>query len=175
MHARYKRLGLVAVLVLILLVAILSRRNPSATSSAIGMTFLGYTNLPGNDLRFALFSASNQAAYAIRWRGDWVEVEGSQYFKARTVNSSLPGNSYEPVLKGGQSLMLAVGEPFNASETGRWRFAMSFTRYAWRERWLDFSLRHKLPLGFGPVLLIDAHRILDPSNNVTASTAWLAK
>jgi len=58
---------------------------------------------------------------------------------------------------------------------GRWRFSMSFTRYTWRARSLDFSFRHKLPLGFGPVVLVDAQRILNPSNNITANTAWLAK
>ena len=176
MRARYKRWGLVATLVVILAVVIFSiRSDPSATSSAIEMKFVGYTNLPGNDLRFALFSVSNQTAYAIRWRGDWVEVEGSQNHKGRTVNSSLPGYTYKPVLKAGASLEFAVGEPFYASETGRWRFSMSFSRYSVRERWFDFSSRHKLPLKLGPVVLVDSQRILSPSNQVTVSTAWLTK
>ena len=176
MRARYKRWGLVAALVVVFAVVIFSiRSHPSATSSAIEMTFVGYTNLPGNDLRFALFSVSNQAAYAIRWRGDWVEVEGSQNHKGRTVNSSLPGYTYEPVLKAGASLEFAVGEPFYAFETGRWRFSMSFSRYSVRERWFDFSSRHKLPLKLGPLVLVDSQRILSPSNRIIVSTAWLTK
>ena len=176
MRARYIRWGLVAVLVIVLAVVIFSiGSHPSATSSAIEMTFVGYTNLPGNDLRFALFSVSNQAAYAIRWRGDWVEVEGSQDHKGRVVNSSLPGYTYEPVLKAGASLDFAVGEPFYAFETGRWRFSMSFSRYSVPERWFDLSLRHKLPLKLGPLVLVDSQRILSPSNRVTVSTAWLTK
>jgi len=176
MRARHKRWGLVAALVLVLAVVFFNiRRHPPAASNAIEMTFVGYTNLPGNDLRFALFSVSNQAAYAVRWRGDWVEVEGSQNHKGRTVNSSLPGYTYEPVLKAGASLEFAAGEPFYASETGRWRFAMSFSRYSVRERWFDFSFRHKLPLKLGPLVLVDSQRILSPSNRVTVSTAWLTK
>src|SRR5881628_3576939 len=69
MRARYKGWRLVAGLVGVLAVVIFSiRSHPSVISSAIEMKFVGYTNLPGNDLRFALFSVSNQAAYAIRWR-----------------------------------------------------------------------------------------------------------
>jgi hypothetical protein len=167
---------MIAALAVILTVAIFSiRSQSSATSNAIAMTFVQYTNLPGNDLRFALFSVSNQAAYAIHWRGDWVEVEGSQNHKGRTVNSSLPGYTYEPVLKAGACLEFAVGEPFYALETGRWRFSMSFSRYSVRERWFDFSIRHKLPLKLGPLVLVDSQRILSPSNQVTVSTAWLTK
>jgi hypothetical protein len=134
-----------------------SRR--SATANAVAMTFVGYTNPPGSRLRFALFSVSNQAPYAIRWRGNWVEVEGNPSHWARTVNPSLPGYTFANVLKVGESLRLAVGEPSNASETGRWRLAMSFSRYTWRERWLDLSLRHNLPLELGPIVLVDARRV----------------
>lgn len=83
MRTRYKRWGLLSVLIVILVAVILAGRSkPSATASAIELTFVGYTNLPDNSLRFAIFSVSNQTAYAVRWRGDWVEVEGSPYRKA---------------------------------------------------------------------------------------------
>jgi hypothetical protein len=147
----------------------------SPTANAVAMTFVGYTNPPGNRLRFALFSVSNQAPYTVRWRGNWVEVEGNPSHWARTVNPSLPGYTFASVLKVGESLRLAVGEPSNASETGRWRLAMSFSRYTWRERWLDLSLRHNLPLELGPIVMADAQRILNPSNSVTVTTAWLTQ
>jgi len=174
MSTRCKRCALLSVFVAILLAAILSSRSGSpAIANAVEMTFIGYTNPPGNDWRFALFSVSNRTTYAVRWHGDWVEVEGSQEHKARTVNPSLPACFYGPVLKGGESLRVAVGEP---SDNKRWRFAMSLSRYSWQERWFDFSFRHRwLPLKLGPVALIDTDRILSRSNNVTVSTAWLAK
>lgn len=139
------------------------------------MKFVGYTNLPGNDLRFALFSVSNQANYTVRWRGDWVEVEGNQNKQGRTVNSNLPGYRYQPVLSSGDNVAFAVGEPLDATESVQWRFSMAFTRYSVRERLFDFSWRHKLPLQIGPLVLVDGQRILNPSNHVIVSTEWLAK
>ena len=174
MSARGKRYALLSALVAILLVVILSSRsNSSATASAIEMIFVGYTNAPGNDLRFALFSVSNRTTYAVRWRGDWVEIEGSQEHMARTVDLSLPECRYGPALKRGESLRVAVGEP---SDNKRWRFTMSLSRYSWQERWFDLSFRHRwLPMKLGPVTLVDTDRIMSRSNNVTVSTAWLAK
>jgi hypothetical protein len=52
---------------------------------------------------------------------------------------------------------------------------MAFSRYDIRERWFDFSLRHHLPLKIGPLLLVDGQRILNPSNQITVSSEWLAK
>lgn len=176
MSTRGKRYALFSALVAIVFVVILSSRsNSSPTASAIEMTFVGYTNPPGNGLRFALFAVSNRTTYAVRWRGDWVEVEGNQEHKAQTVNPSLPGypGTYGPVLKGGASLTLAIGEP---SENKRWRYTKSWSRYSWQWRWRDFSFRHRwLPLKLGPVALIDDQRLLSPSNCVTVSTAWLVK
>ena len=159
----------------LLAVVFLAIRRPRATGSAIAMKVVGYTNLPNNDLRFALFSISNQAKYPIRWRGGWVEVEGSQDHKARIVNPGLPGYTYNPMLKIGEELQLAVGEPFYGGESGRWRVSMSFTRYSVQERWVDFSRRHKLPLKIGPIVLVDSQRLSSPSNRVTVSTEWLTK
>jgi hypothetical protein len=91
MRALSKRWGFVAAIVVIVVVAILmTRRHPPATTSAIKMSFAGYTNAPNNTTRFALFSLSNLAGYDIRWRGDWVEVEGSSEKRARVVNPALP-------------------------------------------------------------------------------------
>ena len=171
-----KRWGAILGLIVILAGALVMMcRPPRATSNAIAMTFIGYTNLPGNQLRFALFSVSNQALHAVRWRGDWVEVEGEQNHRAKTVSSSLPGYTYAPVLKAGGNGEFAVGEPFRATESGRWRFSMSFSRYSPQERWFDFSLRHKLPMKIGPLVLVDSERILSRSNHVTVSTEWLTK
>jgi hypothetical protein len=175
-RVHYKSWSLIFVLFAFLAFVFLAiRRPPPATASAVAMKFVGYTNLPNNDLRFALFSISNQARYAVHWRGDWVEVEGNQNHKGRTVNPSLPGYTYAPVLKMGESVEFAVGEPFHATASGRWRFSMSFTRYSVQERWFDFSWRHKLPTQIGPLVLVDSQRILNPSNHVTVSTEWLTK
>src|SRR5678810_954585 len=114
-----KRWVLLSALVVIVLVILNSRSGPPATATAVEMTFVGYTNPPGNDWRFALFSVSNRTTYAVRWHGDWVEIEGSQEHKARTVNLSLPECRYGPVLKSGESLRVAAGEP---SDNKRWRF-----------------------------------------------------
>ncbi len=136
---------------------------------------VGYTNAPNNNSRFALFSVSNTSGRGIRWWGDWVEVEGSSEKRAKVVNRSLPGYSKTPVLNAHGTLTLAVGPPFRAPETGRWRFCMSFTRYSLRERWLDFSFRHKLPLKFGRIQLVDDQRILSSTNHLIITSEWLVE
>ncbi|HTL54097.1 MAG TPA: hypothetical protein VL361_00405 [Candidatus Limnocylindrales bacterium] len=167
---------LLVVLAAVLLIAFLSLRSGRrATASAVAMTFIGYTNLPGNDLRFALFSVSNQAPYAISWRGSWVEVEGSAEHRAETLNPGLPGFTRKAVLEAGGAMRMAIGEPLYDSENGRWRFAMSFAPYTWRARWFDFSVRHKVPLRLGSLVLIDSQRLFSPSNNINVTTAWLTK
>ncbi len=174
MRVRNRYLILFAALLAISLWTILSRK-PTAAPEAVSVTVVGYTNPPGNALRFALISLSNQAPFSIRWHGDWVEVEGVPDHKARTINSRLPGFRYEPVLRPGESLKMAVGEPSDAAEGARWRFVMAFSRYTWRERWLDFSFRHRVPSKVGAFVLADSQRLLNPSNRLAASTAWLAK
>jgi hypothetical protein len=178
MRGPYKRWTLLAAFAAILVVAFLSlTRGRTPVANAVAMTFVGYTNDPNHHSRFALFSVSNQAPYAVRWRDRWAEVEGKREHNAITVNPSLPGLPREPALKAGGSFQLAVGEPLSLydSESGRWRFAMLYAPYSWRERWFDFSVRHKLPLRLGPVTLVDARRLRSPSNDVTVTTAWLTK
>jgi hypothetical protein len=141
----------------------------------VTISFMGYTNPPANGTRFALFCVSNAAPSGIRWRGDWVEVEGNADHLARTVNHSLPGFAYAVVLGSGESLTMAVGTPGNPAESGRWKYVMLFSRHDFRERWFDFSLRHNLPLKIGPLLLVDGRRILNASNQVMVSSEWLTK
>src|SRR6267378_4429852 len=149
MRPPHKRWTLLAVLIAVLLVAFLMLSgSPRATTSAVAISFVGYTNPPGDHLRFALFSISNQAPYAVRWRGSWVEVEGKPEHMGETINPNLPGFTRLPILKARGSLTMAIGEPFYESEGARWRFAMRYVPYNWRERWLDFSSRHNVPLGF---------------------------
>ncbi len=154
-------------------IILVTRHHPLATAQAVDVRFVSYTNPPGNNLRFALFSVSNQASYSVRWRGDWVEVEGSPYRKARTVNPKLPGYQYEPVLRAGEVLNFAVGEPLFDSEPARWRLCLSFSRYTPSERWLDFSFKHKVPFLLRRIVRVDSQQILSSSNHVTASSAWL--
>jgi hypothetical protein len=179
MRGRYKRWVLFSVLMAIILIALLTLSSrPLTTASAIAISFLGYTNPPGINTRFALFSVSNQAPYPVRWNGDSVEVEGAPYHTGPTVNPNLPGFRRTSELKAGRSLLMAVGEPYGqpaVPDTGRWRFAMAFSRYTWRAWWLDQAFRGRLPLKVGPLVLVDAQRIMNPSNQVTATTAWLTK
>ena len=176
MRFHSKRWAWIFVLMSLLAFLFLASRQPAPTAaSAIAMNFIGYTNLPNNDRRFALFSVSNQANYAICWRGDRVEVEGSPNHQGRTINPNLPGWRYAPVLRPGESVEFAMGEPFYDSEHGRWRFSMSFARYSLQARWLDYAWSHKVPSKIGPLVLVESQRLLNPSNHVTASTEWLTK
>src|SRR5438445_235200 len=141
---RYRRLyGLALIAGLAILMFILGHRP--TTGRGIVVSFGGYTNLPNATLRFALFSVSNQDSATIRWRGNWVEVEGVQYQKGPTINPGLPWST-RPTLKRGVSLALAVGEP---SEAGRWRFCLRFSRYTLKERLLDYAFKHNLPMKLG--------------------------
>ena len=164
-------LAIIFLLCILLVWALMGRRG---TRDALTTTFVGYTNTAGSSLRFALFCASNSASHSIRWRGFWVEIEGSPNHKAPIMNPSLPGFSYAPVLKARQTLQFAIGEPA-ADEPGRWRFVTSFSRYTLGARWLDFSYRYKLPWWVNRIVPVDQQRILNPSNNVESATVWLAK
>jgi hypothetical protein len=159
--------GLALVGGLAILVLILSNRP--TTCRGIVVSFGGYTNLPNDALRFALFSVSNQDSAPIRWRGNWVEVEGVQYQKAPTINPGLLWST-RPTLKRGGSLALAVGEP---SEAGRWRFCLRFSRYTLKERLLDYAFQHNLPTKLGPLLILDCQQILNPTNFITNYSPWL--
>ena len=53
--------------------------------------------------------------------------------------------------------------------------ALRKVRHRWQKRSFDFSMCHKLPGGLQALWFVDTQRILNPSNNVTATTAWLAK
>lgn len=173
MIVRSKHLGIAAAIIALLLIFfLLIWRQPAASANAAKIAFVGYTN--ANNSRFALFSVSNLAGYGIRWHGDWVEVEGDPAHRAKIVNPTLPGLKRSAVLNGGDSLLLAIGDPFSGPEPGRWRFSMSYSRYSIGERWLDFSFRHQLPLKLGPIVLVDAQRILNPTNHLILNSEWLA-
>jgi hypothetical protein len=174
MRAPSKRWGLVAGIGAILVVVLLAtcHRAPKAPG-AVTMTFLGYTNAPNNNSRFALFAVTNLTGHDIRWWGDWVEVEGESQHRAKVVNSGLPGYNVDPVLRARGSATFAVGDPVHAPETGRWRSTMVFRRDSLGLRWFYFSLRHKLPLKLGPITLVDYKRISDPTNQVVVTSDWL--
>ncbi len=160
----------VLIAALVLLVASLAfRRGPGRRG--IIMSFSGYTNLPNNSMRFALFSISNQDSSAIVWRGSWVEVEGSQYHKAPGMNPHLPFFA-APTLGAGSSLTVAIGEPL---DEGRWRFAVLWARYTFKARLLDFASKHKLPTGVGRFSFLDVQQVLNPTNYMTNSSTWLTR
>ena len=161
---------LVLIAALVLVVASLVSKRQSG-KAGLALSFAGYTNLPNNPTRFALFSMHNQESLPFRWRGNWVEVEGSPCNKAPVINPSLPSFS-APVLNRGHELTVAIGEPL---EESRWRFVVLWSRYGLKERALDFAMKHRLPAGLGRLSIIDAQQILNPTNFITNSSIWLAK
>jgi len=177
MRAREKLGVKIAVLALLVVVVLLSFsfRPPVDTANAVTITFVGYTNLPGNPLKFALLSVSNQASYSLRWRGSWVEVEGNADHKAETLNPQLPGFSRETVLKARRSMLVAIGDPLYDSADGHWRYARSFVPYTWQERWLDYSRNHQAAQKLNSLLSFAPHRLFSPSNATTTATSWLSK
>jgi hypothetical protein len=178
MRGRSKHWGFIAALIAVLVFAIfaIGNRQP-ATAGAVSLTFVGFTNAPNNHSLFAMLCVSNCTGYSIRWWDVWTEIEGSPEQHARIGNPALPGfgdsPNFSPVFLPGESFKFAVGDPFHAPETGRWRFDMSFSRYSLRERWLDFSFHHRLPLKLGPIVLVDSQRVFDPTNHVIARSEWL--
>ena len=174
MRAGSKRWAIVAGIAAILVAVLLAMsRHPSAGPAALKMTFLGYTNAPNDNSRFALFSVSNLTGHDIRWWGEWLTVEGESDLRAKVVNPALPGYNVDPALRAGASVTLAVGDPFDAPETGRWRYTMEFSRYSLGMRWFDFAVLHRLPLKLGPITLVDEQRIWNPTNTVVVGSEWL--
>jgi hypothetical protein len=165
-------LVLLAVLLVIILVA--RSRRPFVPATAVGLVLLGYTNPPGNAVNFALFCISNQSPYPLKIRDSWVEAEGVSYRKARVMNVNLP-HTIGPVLKSGESLRLAVGEPSDEPDAAHWRFALSFSRYTWRERWLAFTWKRNLPPWLMRRLRADRQQLLAATNQTTVATQWLTK
>ncbi len=169
--SRYRWLLIIGLLaVLSLGVGIAIKPRPTVTQG-ITVSFAGYTNPPNSTWRFALFSLGNPNGFPVRWRNNWVEVEGVPYNKAPIVNRSLPWFS-NPTLKAGASLTVAVGQP---NDDGRWRFTMVWVRYTWRERIFDFARVHRLPVQFGRLALVQPQQIYNPANNLTNCSAWLTK
>ena len=170
-HPQYRWLILLILPVLLILLVVRLPNEHASVSRGITISFTGYTNLPNNTTRFALFSLRNQDSLPIRWRGNWVEVEGLQYNKAPTINRSLPWFA-ALALKRRDSLTVAVGEPL---EEGRWRFSVLCSRYTLRARLLDYAFEYKLPTRVGRFTLLDSQQILSPTNSITNSSIWLAK
>ena len=112
-----------------------------STPASLSVSFTGYTNLPNNSLRFALFTLANSDRLPLRWRGVATEVEGDNNLKAPIVNSSLPWITLTP-LKTGGSMTLAVGEPLDGE---RWRVQLRFSRCTIKERLYQFAIVHRVP------------------------------
>ncbi len=95
---RWWILGTLLVLLLLLVAWLHDEHRPASRGVAISL--LGYTNLPNNSRTFALLSLSNQDSVTLRWRDQWVEVEGLQDYKAPTINRSLPWFKGQTLKKG---------------------------------------------------------------------------
>jgi len=159
MGALRHRWPMVLLIIAALLTLLLLLQPRPSPRRGISISFVGFTNLPNTQTRFALFSILNEDSAPIRWRGNWVEVEGDGNHKAPTVNLSLPWITAVP-LKSGESQRIAVGEPL---DQGRWRVCLLSSRYSLRERFREFVLRHGILLGLGA-----------PENLQTNSTQWLS-
>jgi hypothetical protein len=174
-HRKVWLVLVISFMALLLIISVAPDSTTSTVSNAVTISFVGYTNPPGNVTRFALFWVSNAATCSIHWRNNWVEVEGHPDHMARTVNRTLPGYTYDAVLRSGRSMPMAVAEPFDSTESGRWKFVMMYSPYRIQEWWLDLSFQHNLPLKLGPLVLVDSQRVLNPSNFVTINSEWLTK
>src|SRR5579862_2445969 len=119
-------------------------RKKEGGSAAVIISFVGYTNLPNNTLRFALLSIRNDNPFPIRWRGNWSEPEGQSPYKAPVFNPRLPWFTSSWALPTGASLLVAVGEPLEivTKEKDRWRFSVQWTRYTPRQRLFDLGFKH---------------------------------
>src|SRR5215472_7019062 len=157
--ARYRWWMLTALVVLLLSVVWLLSGHRSA-ARGVAISFIGYTNLPNNARTFALLSLSNQDSGTIRWWGQFVEVEGSQDYKAPTINRSLPWFK-QLTLSGGESVIIAVGDP---QEDAPWRFTTLWSPYTFRFRLFDFARIHKLPLRIGRIRLLATQQMLTLTN-----------
>ena len=167
----YRWWVLATLVVLLLLVMVcLIHEQPLASRGAV-ISFMGYTNLPNNARRFALLCLSNQDPVTLRWRDQWVEVQGLRDYKAPTINRSLPWFK-GATLKKGESLTIAVGDP---QEEAQWRFTTICSPYTFHFRLLDFAYQHRLRLRLRQFKLLDEQEILSLTNSITNSSVWLGK
>jgi hypothetical protein len=172
---------LIRLLVLILLISALAalfltkKPKPTPANDAVAINFMSFTNPASSQRRFYQFSVTNMAEYAVRWHGDWIEIKGNSNFQGRIINSTLPGQTYLPVLKAGESFILNIGEPFYSHEFGLWRFTMSFAPYDLDERWHDLSIDGKVPRPIAKLAPSNSAKILNPTNHIRVSSAWITK
>ncbi len=155
----------------------LNRPAPNL-AEAVVMTPCGYTNPPGNHLRFARITISNQSSHTIRWRGDWVEYEGDPTHHARTINPNLPESERRTyTLKPGGAFVLACGEPLEAriGDGIRWRLGVGYSPYTWGERLYDFGRKHNLPLSLDSFSFVSVQRCYNLTNQTIATSPWLGK
>lgn len=143
----------ILVLLAVALANIYRSASPNQRNPSLVISFLGYTNPPGKRSTFALFQIQNQNRFPIRLGQKWSEVEGSPFQNAPVMNPTLPwfNNSGSLSLRRAEALLVAVGEPHQATEDGRkrWRFSMMSQHYPLRQILFDQSYSHpwllKLP------------------------------
>jgi hypothetical protein len=128
MRARYKRWTLLAALAAILLFAFLTlSHGPRATTGAVAITFVGYTNprtVICDSCSFQsptdLPSPSDGMAVGLRLKAIRVPRQKPKSQSSR-IHSPADIESWSGVEPG------LLVKPLYDSETARWRFAMSFT------------------------------------------------
>jgi hypothetical protein len=173
---RWKAILISLAVILALLIAVivtLLRPATPAEADAVSIALVAYTNISSTDRAFALITISNRADYAVRWRGDWIEVEGNSARQGRIVNTQLPGHTYSPVLGPGDSFILSIGEPNFDTPASRWRFVTKFQKYGPRERWDDLATQGKIPVPILRLFPTKQQQILNQTNHATATSDWL--
>jgi hypothetical protein len=149
-------------------------RAPEAPG-AVTITFVGYTNAPNKNARFALFAVTNGTGYDLRYWGDLMEIEGEPHRTADVFDAAPPPFNPDRVIRAGASGTLPVSVPLDAPVTARWRYRMVYRPYSLGLRWLDFLWGHKLPDKIGPIKLVDYDRLLAETNDVTVVSDWLTR
>lgn len=163
---RSKRSLAVAILLVMISAAaiLLLRSSGTPARGSLNVQFLGYTNLPSGNLRFALFTMANADRVPLRWRGVATEIDGDSNLKAPVINGALPWITSSPI-KSGQSILLAVGEPYEGEQ---WRVQLRFSRCTFHERLHQFAMSHKVP---APISLL----VPNTPPVYTLNTSWIKR
>lgn len=144
-------------------------------TSAITISFLGFTNFPGNKLRYARFEISNPGLSDVRVWGWWSEVQSNRYKLAPVIDSRMTECRFIPVLKSKAVLTNVIGQPSDLPFAEPWRFVLAYSQYTVSGRWLDLAWRHPWMGRLGAQRFVDSQRILSPTNQMTAASPWLKR
>jgi hypothetical protein len=173
---RKGQLAAVAILVAVVFVLLAVRNAPQPPiAKAVTISFVGFTNFPSNNWRYARFAVSNEAAYDVRLRGFGSEIEGNRNGLAPVVDIRMPECHFVPVLKGRAAVTYAIGEPSDEPASAPWRFNLTFAHYDVSARWFDVVFQRPWLQRLGAMRLVKTEAMFDPTNSTTISSPWLKR